>query len=368
MPQIIKVQEGQLTFESTDLDLSLDVEGKVTVDSGQSTGIITSSNNSNIVIATANGAYLAFSTLSQDSGILEINKAQWPNKLENLDHGALLFSNFDTSGQNKLEYSKLIIGSVDDDELSSNQINQLYPNSFPGNWVLSPTSAYLKVDTYRWVSVFNRTATGSNNAINIIGQVNNDDLPSSDLNLQFPAAEPGDTVVSASVVYTKSQDQQWIKLGYPTYDSLNPGMVPYDVAFYSTKQLQSGAILGSVAVVRELAIYPQYSKNKSYTTVVPDSAIEFSLLVSANNLETSIGTITFTPGNKVGTVSIPTQQTLDSGSILKIKLTTGSVPAGSTTITLNLFIPNNSQPPTDGSQLLIDGSSLLIDGNALIFS
>ena len=150
MTQKIKVQDGKIVYTASDPEYSLDfsVDGQVnvtkTVNVGfdpQSNGIITS-DESNLLVTSKNHNV----RISSNSGRVLINNIAWPMYNNSAHPGTFL----GVESLNNLHFYPFVLGSVTNDTLVSADLNLLFPDAYPGQYVAGPTVAYLCIALNTW--------------------------------------------------------------------------------------------------------------------------------------------------------------------------------------------------------------------------
>lgn len=326
MTNTIKVQDGNLTVSSVDQDVNVNVLGQLYIGNNTNNDVITTSNNSNLIIGTDGGAHMVITTLSETNGILEINNVQWPDNFLELDQDSVMFVEHDQNDlQYKLKYRKIVLGQVNSDALGSIDLNQLYPVSHNGNIVVGPNTLYLCLGNGVWVGQSASGSSGSGTSGGaaptnpIIGTVNTNNATPQDLELQFSNPETGSIVVGPEVVYIKVSFNDWRRLGYVEGDPLVLSEIPYDLMFSYIQSLTSNQTIGSYILPRAVRL----EVDLPGSLAVLDSSINDDIYIdiihkSATGSQT-IGNLQFVAESTVGKFTLNTSVSLQVGDIIKLK-------------------------------------------------
>jgi len=159
MTQQIKVQDGKLVYGNTDPQLPVDVDviGNVNI---QNAFTIGSATFEDATLTTADalvapGADLEITTGTNGSlsihqnavgGTLLFNNVQWPTGVITPVPGMFV----GVSGLNTLEYFPFIMGYESNDALTLSELNSTYPAAQPGQYVVSANVIYFCVSAGEW--------------------------------------------------------------------------------------------------------------------------------------------------------------------------------------------------------------------------
>lgn len=189
----IKVQDGIISYSAADpddqvtynIDGTLNVASKVNIGE-DSSPISTITSTKDIVI---DSGTIGAVRVEPESGFIFLNGVSWPLATTGPVSGMYIGA----SAANTLEYQRFIIGSVVSDNETSTSLSNLFPNAHPGQSVYGPSVLYTCVETGIW------RAMGFGQMV--LGTANSDNLTSLDLDALFPSAIVGQIVVGPNVLY-----------------------------------------------------------------------------------------------------------------------------------------------------------------------
>jgi hypothetical protein len=159
MAQRIKVQDGRIVYESTDTsyDISMDVKGQMNVtkelnvgDDPLADGVISTPDDSPVdLIITTNTDGFSYGNIRLQptpNGNILLNNVSWPDGSVTPTPGMFIGS----SNVNELQFYSFTIGVEASDYLSESNLNLLYPNAQPGQSVLGPSVIYYCAASNIW--------------------------------------------------------------------------------------------------------------------------------------------------------------------------------------------------------------------------
>lgn len=189
MSQKIKVQDGKIIYTTPDqssLDFQVDgdvlstnsiVEDQITVGTdtieGQivvtgtpgGVGEITSGISGDLLLEPGAGGSLVLNGLASNSSSLKINNYYWPNTGANLPIGVFLGASSATTLQ---FYSFYITPNATSNTLTNSQLNTQYPGAQPGQAVVGPSVVYLCVALGTWMVFGDTLVFGGSVSGNIV--------------------------------------------------------------------------------------------------------------------------------------------------------------------------------------------------------
>lgn len=96
----------------------------------------------------------------------------------------------------------------------------------------------------------------------------------------------------------------------------SPTIFPYDITFSAFEQFAPSMILGATVLARPVLLPKDLASSQAYCDTPPSSTpAKFYLSVD----EVIIATLTFTPGNKIGTWSMPADVNINVGQVLRCR-------------------------------------------------
>lgn len=161
MVQRIKVQGGQVVYEASDpsFDISMDVAGRVNVSKELNVGTISTKDNTDLNISPGLNGNINLNP--SGTGNIILDNVSWPT------NSPIAGTFLGGTSLNTLSFLPFILSPpAASDNLTSSQLDILYPSALAGQKVIGPNVMYQKISVGNWRTMSATSTAGQAMVIN----------------------------------------------------------------------------------------------------------------------------------------------------------------------------------------------------------